>query len=446
MNFAPIMLLAATGGVDPVHPGITFNKDIAPIIHAQCAGCHHQGGAAPFPLMTFEQVQKKARMIAKVTADRYMPPWLPEKTSHELAGERRLSGEQIQLIQKWVSDGAPQGDHADAPTPPQFDDQQWTLGKPDLTLTMDEAFEAPPSGVDVLRTFVFPYHLFDDQRLRAIEFHPENPRVIHHASFLIDTTGTAIMLDNAQPGPGYDGMGDIGFNHAGTLGGWSPGSGSFEFPKGISVQIPRHGDFLVEAHINPTGKAESVRGMVGLYFDTNADSRVATAITLGSQRIDIPPGDKEYRVVDEFTLPVGVEVLGLMPHAHFVCQKIRVEAIPPDGTSDTLLRIDDWDFNFLQPLQFTTPVCLPAGTKLRAEFVFDNSTENPQNPHNPPRRVRLGERARDEMALMFLYVAPSLAEELAPLEQAHRAAQLKRMEDGKTFRAQQAATQPASTK
>ena len=427
-------------------PSITFNRNIAPILHAQCASCHHPGGAGPFALLTYDDAQKRAKMIAKVTADRYMPPWLPTKTEHLVVGERRLSDDQIQLIQRWISAGTPQGEARDATPMPTFDDKAWSLGPPDLVLAMSEPYEAPPSGTDLLRTFVLPLNLAEDQHVRAIEFHADNPRVIHHASFLVDTTGTARRLDEAEKGPGYDGMGDIGFNQAGALGAWSPGSGPFQLPAGIAQLIPRQGDFVLEMHISPTGKPETVRGSVGLYFANEPIERLATAITLGSQRIDIAPGEKDYRLTEQFMVPVAIDVLGIMPHAHFVCQKIRLSATLPDGSTTSLLRIDDWDFNFLQPFQFVRPVRLPASSRLEVEFVFDNSAENLQNPSSPPKRVLLGERARDEMALMFLYVSPVEPQDLPALEQAHRQLQLQRMEDGKAFRAQRAASRPVQSK
>src|SRR5271157_1814634 len=88
---------------------VTFNRDIAPIMFHYCASCHRPGEAGPFPLLSYEDVRKHGHQIAAVTQTRFMPPWLPEPQPLKFADERRLSGEQIKLIEKWVEQGMLQG-------------------------------------------------------------------------------------------------------------------------------------------------------------------------------------------------------------------------------------------------------------------------------------------------------------------------------------------------
>ncbi|HAV64069.1 MAG TPA: hypothetical protein DCY13_17095, partial [Verrucomicrobiales bacterium] len=133
----------------------TFAADIAPIIHQNCSYCHRAGQAAPFELLTYADVSKRAKQIAEVTASRYMPPWLPAPGFNHFQEERRLSDEQISLIARWAEAGAPLGDEAKVPPPPEFADE-WMRGTPDLVVRMEEPYELPADGPDVYRNFVIP--------------------------------------------------------------------------------------------------------------------------------------------------------------------------------------------------------------------------------------------------------------------------------------------------
>jgi hypothetical protein len=139
----------------PAPEPVTFNRQIAPIVFQHCAPCHRSGEAGPFSLLSYADVRKRARQIARATADRYMPPWLPEPGYGEFVGGRRLSDEEVDLLQRWVREGAPEGPPAEAPGPPRFT-EGWQLGAPDLVVEMRETYTVPAEGGDVFRNFVLP--------------------------------------------------------------------------------------------------------------------------------------------------------------------------------------------------------------------------------------------------------------------------------------------------
>src|SRR5258708_24784250 len=132
---------------------LTFNKDIAPIIFDRCAYCHRPSQAAPFALLSYADVKKRAKQIAEVTARRYMPPWLPEPGYGEFADERRLNAEELGIIQQWVAEGAQEGKPSDVPALPHFV-EGWRLGQPDL-IVKAPAYTLPGDGKDVYRNLVF---------------------------------------------------------------------------------------------------------------------------------------------------------------------------------------------------------------------------------------------------------------------------------------------------
>ena len=193
-------LLGPTAGAQGPATGAqaTFTRDIAPIIFNSCTRCHRPGEAGPFPLMTYGDLRKRGAMIERVTESRFMPPWHPVEGHGEFAGANRLSDEEIALIGGWLRSGMPQGDPAELPEMPEFDDG-WKLGEPDVVVMMPEGYEVPAGGPDIYRNFHVPLGLPEDKWLTAIEVRPGARTVLHHVLFRLDSTG------DAQRAEGRDG-------------------------------------------------------------------------------------------------------------------------------------------------------------------------------------------------------------------------------------------------
>jgi mono/diheme cytochrome c family protein len=175
-------------------PQVTFARDIAPILYAHCATCHRPGEIGPFSLLTYEDARTRARQIAEVTRNRLMPPWKPAPGTGDFIDARALTAEQIDLLDRWVASGASEGDSRAVPPRPTWIDG-WHLGTPDLVVTMPEPYVLRADGLDVFRTFVLPIPLQTARYVRAIEFRPGNPRVVHHANIGIDPTRVSMRLD-----------------------------------------------------------------------------------------------------------------------------------------------------------------------------------------------------------------------------------------------------------
>lgn len=391
-------LLAAFFAVTPGIP--TFSHDVAPILYRQCAACHRPGGVAPFSLLTYQDASKRAQLIATITSKRVMPPWLP--TVPHFRDERRLSDAEIATLSKWAAGGAPAGILSTAPPPPRFPDG-WQLGKPDLEAKMAVDFAVPAEGNDLYRCFVAPADIVQDHWVRAVDMRPGNPQVVHHAILFQDISGTARKRDT---GSGYDCFGTPGFLPARGLSGWTPGSLPYQAPSDMPELLHGHADLVLQVHYHPNGRAVTDRTAVALYFTNRKPTRQAQDIPLGSNRIDIPPGDHAYKVTDHFTLPVDVDAIGINPHAHYICKEMYGYAVLPNGTRRTLLRISDWNFNWQQQYMYATPIRLPEGTDIIMEFTYDNSARNPRNPSHPPKRVVWGPSSTDEMAGLHIAVVP----------------------------------------
>jgi hypothetical protein len=380
--------------------GPTFSQDVAPVLYRECVSCHHPGGVAPFSLITWQDAAKRAKLIATVTARRYMPPWLPSEPHFQ--HERRLTAVEISTLARWAEAGAPEGERRSTPAPPRFP-EGWQLGKPDLEAEMRAAFDVPAEGQDQYRCFAIPVAPGRDRWVNALDVRPGNPKVVHHVIVFQDTTGTARKRDT---GGGYSCFGTPGFLPARGLGGWTPGSMPFHTPEGIPELLHAGADLVLQVHYHPDGKPETDRTRLALYFTDQKPRRRAMDIPLGSNRIDIPPGTRNYKVTDHFTLPVDVDALAINPHAHYVCTEMYGYAVLPDGTRRTLIRIPAWNFNWQQQYTYAAPIRLPEGTRVEMEFTYDNSKANPRNPNHPPKRVVYGPGGTDEMAGLHIEVTP----------------------------------------
>ena len=384
---------------------VTFNKDIAPIVFQHCAVCHHQGQVAPFALLTYKDVKSHAKQIGTVTGVRFMPPWKPEPGFGDFLGNRRLSDGDINKFQQWIEEGAPEGDPHDLPPAPSFS-ESWSLGKPDLVVELARSFAVPADGPDIYRCFTLPLSVSEDKYIRAFEFLPGNRRVIHHAIVVEDRYGAARRLQGDSP-DGYPCLGSFGFPVAGYLGMWTPGSIPKPWPEGVGKVAKKGSGLVTQVHFHPTGKPESTNFQIGLYFMPQPPRKVPFDIQAGTIDLDIPAGDRNYVVKSWTLVEQDVEAIGIIPHAHFLGKEVKATATLPDGTVKPLLWIRNWNFNWQEQYRYVTPVFLPQGTRVDLEWTYDNSDQNPANPSHPPRRVRWGVEATDEMCELHLEAVPA---------------------------------------
>jgi Flp pilus assembly protein TadD len=401
----------------------TFTKDVAPLLVERCGMCHHPGGSAPFSLLTYADAKRHSAQIAKVTADRFMPPWKADPADGPFVGQHPLSAAEIALLRQWADAGAPEGDTRvgrQFQSPSQWTDG-WQLGKPDLVITLPEPYTLPAEGTDAFHIFVLPIPVETARFVRGLEFRPGNPRVVHHANIRIDTTPASRAFDAADPGPGYDGLIARSATYPdGHFLGWTPGQVAPLLPDDLAWRLEKNTDLVVELHMQPSGKPEQVAPSIGLYFGDTAPfdaaqgrpRRTPAMLRLGRQDIDIPAGDGHYTVTDSYTLPVDVDLEALQPHAHYRARDVRGEATLPDGSKKPLIDIADWDFRWQHVYRFVTPVRLPKGTRVSMRYTYDNSIANARNPQRPPARARWGQLSAEEMGDLWLQVLPRNAGDL----------------------------------
>jgi len=405
----------AWGGASERAP--TYAREIAPILDANCVGCHRSGDVAPFSLQSHAEAARRAKMIAVVTRAGNMPPWFAEPGHGDFRDERGLSPRQIDLLARWAEAGAPEGDPAERLPAPKLSDDRWRLGPPDLLVEMPVDFEVPASGDDIYRYFVVPSELTETREIVAIDFRPGDPSVVHHCIVYIDRTGAARRIDAKSERPGFSVRGELadsegesfdpnGLNTIDQVAGWAPGTQPYVLPPDTGIPLEPGGDFVLEVHYHLTGKATTDRSALALYFADKPVARHAVGLVIGTENIDIEAGEPDYWRHVWMEVPTDVDLIDVSPHMHYLGKSVEVTATLADGDEQPLIRIEDWDFRWQGAYFYRRPVLLPAGSRIDAYFRFDNSAENPFNPSSPPIRVREGWRTTDEMCLFYFTVVP----------------------------------------
>lgn len=406
MKILAALLLAATAAHgEPV----TFYKHLAPILYKECATCHRPGESGPFSLLTYDDAKKRASQLAKVTASRFMPPWLPAPGHAEFSEERRLTDAQIKMFADWVAQGTPAGNPGSAPSMPNFT-SDWQMGQPDLVLRAARPYKMKGDDAEIFWNFVLPVPISTTRWVKAIEVRPGNPKAFHHANVLIDRGRTARRKE-AVPGAGFPGMDLIfeeeTFDPDGHFLSWKPGTEPVVEPEGMAWRADPGMDLILNVHLKPSGKEETVSPMIGLYFTDKPQSKYPMLVQLERDNaLDIPPGEKDFVVTDEFKASMDMNVLSIYPHAHYLAKVMEVFATLPDGSKKWLVEIKDWDLNWQGVFRYKKPVFLPKDSVVTMRYHFDNSSDNPRNPHNPPQRIVGGNRADLEMSHFWLQVLP----------------------------------------
>lgn len=413
LRYSLPLFLLTLGSLSAFGQSINFSEHIAPIIYDNCAVCHRAGEIGPMPLTSYEEVSNWGFMVQYVTEIKYMPPWPPDREYSHFLGERGLTDEEIELIAQWVDGGMPQGDPALEPELPDFPTGS-QVGEPDLVLSFDQAFVHQGNNQDRYQIFVLPTGLTEDKVVKAVELRPGNKAIVHHALFAVDDTGQGQELDAETPDEyGYLGFGGYGFEVLDDYPGYVPGAKAHYYPQGLGQPMPAGSDLLIQMHYAPVPIDQTDSSTVNLFFaeeDEIIERYVQSYVMLPffgtlTNGPFIIPANQTRTFHGTFTIPYKISLLGLFPHMHLLGQDWEVFAVHPNGDTTNLISIPEWDFNWQGSYFFDRFVVLEPGTELHAFASYDNTTDNPLNPNNPPKLVSWGEGTADEMFyLPFIFV------------------------------------------
>ncbi len=369
-------------GQKPSDREVTFSRDVAPILYANCAYCHRPGEVAPFSLLSYKDARPWARAIRQQVVERRMPPWNADPHFGEFQNNRRLSDRDIATITAWVDGGAAEGNPSDAPAPPQFA-EGWQIGTPDLVLTMSEPVKIPASGTIPYATYPTDHVFAEDTWIQAIEIRPGNRRVVHHAVAQAST-------------PRENGMGGGQNVHL-----YSPGLEAMIWREGYGKFFPKGTRLSFSMHYNAIGQETTDQSKIGLKFArTPVHTQVNTTIVINNTLV-IPPMVQKHEVVAAFQFPSDARIHALRPHMHLRAQLGTASLITPDGQRRVLLHVPRWDDAWQNYYVLSRPARVPKGAVLEYLASYDNSPANPLNP-DPKVAVSWGQQVWDEMHSVYM--------------------------------------------
>jgi len=362
---------------------VTWYDHILPLFDAHCNDCHKPGTEAPFGLEAYEDAADNSEMIAEVISDRRMPPWYGASEHKDFVNHRGMSADERRMVYSWIKGGMKRGEVSDA-IPPKPVREGWQLGEPDLVIQTTENHELPADGYVDYRYSVLPYVFLEETWVDKIEILPDNGPTVHHANLL------AFQMDK-------------GIRSAYFITGKVPGAGPMQMRDGVAFRIPKGTVLALQIHFTTTGKKEKCRLAVGLHYSNGRINKSLRHVLVSNNKFEIPPHDPFHKVVKSETLEHDITGFGLFTHMHVRGRDMTFIAHYPDGTSETLLVVPNYNFDWQIGYEWAKDSRkFPKGTRIECVAHFDNSAFNPFNP-DPNDTVREGRQTYHEMMYGFLF-------------------------------------------
>jgi peroxiredoxin len=364
---------------------VTYCNQVVRILNKRCVSCHRQGEIAPFAMTNYDEVSGWADMIAEVVRQRRMPPWHADRKYGHFGNDRSLPDDEKEILCQWAASGAPEGDLKELPPPPRFV-AGWRLPKvPDQVFSMaKKPYRVPAEGTVEYKYFPVDPGFTQDRWIKGMEARPGNAAVVHHIVIFSQKKGNRDELQRQ------------------LLAGYAPGAAPTIFPAGMAKFVPAGSELLFQMHYTPNGTEQEDISKVGfIYADPSEVTHLVEAVAAVNSGFAIPPGADDYKVeADSFSFNFDMQLISLAPHMHFRGKSFRYELKYPDGRTETLLDVPRYDFGWQTSYELANPKPLPKGTVFHCTALFDNSTNNPNNP-DAKATVRWGDQTWEEMMVGF---------------------------------------------
>lgn len=378
-------------GQEAQFANISYAEEVAPILAENCAACHAPGGIAPWAMTDFETVKGFAPMIREAIRTDRMPPYNADPHIGEFQDYANLSVEDAKTLVHWIEAGAPRGEGDDPLKTLVHEVPDWPMGEPDLVVDVPE-YELPATGIVDYQMPAIPYPETEGKWLGATAFKAGSRQGVHH------------ILAGWIPKMPENGNG--GFDWELSMGGYAVGREVNLAPENWGTYIPPGGAVALQMHYTPFGKAMTDRSKVGFYFLDEEPEKVMRQIVAVDPTITIEPNESRHHERAYIQFPAAVQIYGAQPHAHYRGYSSKLTARYPDGREEVILNLPKYDFGYQQEYVFKELVDLPAGSILIADYLYDNSKNNPANP-DPNERIVWGDQSFEEMlftAIRFRWV------------------------------------------
>lgn len=389
---------AQTGQTPP-----TFNERIAPILIQKCAPCHHEGGVAPFPLVSYEDVRKRYDLVLTVTMRRAMPPTRGESDFGTIITEPKLTDEELVALQRWVRVSLPEGRPESRIAPPDFP-SSWRLGEPQTEIRAGSGFTTSAEGGGYWNAY--PIEMDNDRELlvRGFEALPAAKRAVRQVIVFCDMNG-ALWEEAVSTGKPISTFGSLYGDGIEMLAAWAPGYNPLLLDD-AAIRIPPRAKLVVQVLYYPTGKPEDASVRLGFHLATSPGTRRATWLRFGREYFEIPPA-VSLELSDPWTTDNAIDVFAAQPEARYQATMAKCILVPPDGEPKNIVLIPSWDMYSGGAYNLASPVRVPAGSRIIASTTYDNFRHHRQDLATPTKPLYSGRGMEHEVFRWWVLVAPA---------------------------------------
>jgi len=411
----------------------TFTKDVAPILYKNCTVCHRPGGIGPFSLLDYDSAKANLDDIHDAVQAGVMPPWHASGPHGVFSNDRRLSDAEKETILRWIATGAKPGDPKDQPAKPVYS-TAWTIGQPDAVVAMPEDFSVPAAGTVEYQYFQVPTNFTEDKWVQAIEIMPGAREVVHHVLVFAAQPPPANPPTPApapaaapgaaptpRPAPLFIRLREQNFmpeehrtdtlhppprNMGSLIGTETPGNNVMVFPPGAALRIRAGTLITFQMHYTAHGHEMKDRTKIGFKFASAPPEEEIFASHFFNGGLVLPAGQKDVQVPADLAFGQPIRIWGMMPHTHLRGTRWQYTLVKPDSSTEVILDVPRYDFNWQTYYMFAKPLDIAAGSKIHSVAWYDNSASNKNNP-DPTKDVHWGDQTWEEMQYTgFLYSIP----------------------------------------
>jgi hypothetical protein len=410
----------------------TYAQDVQPLLANHCNSCHQAGGIAPIPLTSFADALQARAEIAAMVSTKQMPPWAPSESCNSFQGDRSLTQDEIDTIVSWATGDSAEGDTTVTPTPIY---NPSGLSRVDFSLAMPEPY-TPQISPDDYHCFMLDWPETTEKYVTGFSLTPGNTKIVHHAiayiaqpSDLASYEAQEQTLPDGGVIPSYTCFGGPGGMGAltGWLGAWVPGTSYGDFPKGTGIPIQPGSKIILQIHYNTLN---------GVQEDPGSSMEIEVADTVDKPAALVPFTNPYWVEGLGMTIPAGESnvshtfsydpsaYLGQISngvispnepytmysaavHMHLRGQEETLSVTHPNGNTDCLLDVPNYQFRWQGAYFFNDPMTLNPGDKLNITCTWDNSAANQpyfNGVQIAPSTLNWGEGTTDEMCLGLFYV------------------------------------------
>ena len=348
----------------PIASRWTYNEHLFPIFRDNCGSCHKKDGIAPMSLVTYQEAYPWAQSIREEILDLRMPPWQAEDGFGDFSNGHALSAKEMDMILEWSSGGYPQGPRNMAPDP-VTETKGWSLGEPELELSMTEPFTLDASTAEVVRYFVLPTGTTETLFITGADVIPGALPVVRDVAIYVDGTGTARELDAADAAPGFSE--NNRFPRSAPIALWSPGQKVF-LQDNATHTMDSGSDIVARIHYKKTwiteGESFSDNTRVGLYFSNSARRVIESMLVTSPATIDGLKLDFNHTITD------SMEIVAVLPEIEIGAKDVQVIAVTPTGKELPLLFLREPNNTWPTRYWFNDPIKLPSGSSIEVNVVL----------------------------------------------------------------------------